>query len=119
LQLWWELVQTEDRTRHRWKDSPRIPGIGPHTTVSEIVGSIFYLQVPFAEAMKKAHPSLVVGAVGTIDDPVVAESYLQDGKADVVSLARGFLRDPHWVLRAAQTLGCTVKAANQYERAWH
>ncbi|KAJ7293141.1 NADH:flavin oxidoreductase 2 [Mycena rebaudengoi] len=75
-------------------------------------------QVPFAEAIKKAHPSLPVGAVGLITDPVVAESYLQSGKADVVFLARELLRNPHWALLAAQKLGSKVKPANQYERAW-
>ncbi|KAJ7705980.1 putative NADH:flavin oxidoreductase 2 [Mycena rosella] len=76
-------------------------------------------QVPFAEAIKKAHPSLIVGAVGAITDPKVAESYLKDGKADVISLAREFIRNPHWSLTAAKELGCRVKAANQYERAWY
>ncbi|KAJ7040418.1 hypothetical protein C8F04DRAFT_1083511 [Mycena alexandri] len=57
-------------------------------------------QVPFAENIKKAHPSLLVGA------------------ADVVFLARELMRNPHWALTAAKTLGVKVKAANQYERAW-
>ncbi|KAJ7636988.1 putative NADH:flavin oxidoreductase 1 [Roridomyces roridus] len=75
-------------------------------------------QVPFAEALKKAHPSLVVGAVGMISDPELAESYLVEGKADVVLLARELLRNPHWALYAARKLGAKVKAANQYERAF-
>ncbi|KAF8216013.1 putative NADH:flavin oxidoreductase 2 [Mycena galopus ATCC 62051] len=75
-------------------------------------------QVPFAEAIKKAHPSLLVGTVGAITDPVLAESYLKDGKADLVLLARELLRNPDWALSAAKALGCKVKAANQYERAW-
>ncbi|KAJ7619216.1 hypothetical protein DFH06DRAFT_1285835 [Mycena polygramma] len=75
-------------------------------------------QVPFAEAIKKAHPSLIVSAVGAITDPVLAESYLKDGKADVVTLARELMRNPHWPLLAAKTLGAKVKPANQYERAW-
>ncbi|KAF7339303.1 putative NADPH dehydrogenase C23G7.10c [Mycena sanguinolenta] len=75
-------------------------------------------QVPFAEAIKKAHPSLIVGTVGAITDPVLAESYLKDGKADLVILARELMRNPHWALSAAKALGCKVKAANQYERAW-
>ncbi|KAJ7170070.1 hypothetical protein C8R46DRAFT_1091035 [Mycena filopes] len=75
-------------------------------------------QVPFAEEIKKAHPSLVVGAVGAITDPKIAESYLRDGKADVVLLARELMRNPHWALAAAKTLGVKVKAANQYDRAW-
>ncbi|KAJ7161387.1 NADH:flavin oxidoreductase 2 [Mycena crocata] len=75
-------------------------------------------QVPFAEAIKKAHPSLIVGAVGAITDPESAESYLQTGKADLVFLARELLRNPHWALTAAKKLGCKVKPANQYERAF-
>jgi 2,4-dienoyl-CoA reductase-like NADH-dependent reductase (Old Yellow Enzyme family) len=74
--------------------------------------------VPFAEAIKKAHPSLIVGAVGTITDPVIAESYITDGKADVVFLARELLRNPHWAIKAAKALGSEAKIANQYERAW-
>ncbi|KAF8665430.1 hypothetical protein AX16_000449 [Volvariella volvacea WC 439] len=75
-------------------------------------------QVPFAEALKKAHPSLAIGTVGLISDPVEAESYLASGKADVILLARELLRNPHWPLTAAKALGVRVKAANQYERAW-
>ncbi|KAF7351864.1 putative NADPH dehydrogenase C23G7.10c [Mycena venus] len=72
-------------------------------------------QVPLSEAIKQANPSLVVGAVGTITDPELAESYLKAGKADVIFLARELLRNPHWALSAAKTLGCKVKPANQYE----
>ncbi|KAJ7110022.1 hypothetical protein C8R44DRAFT_801208 [Mycena epipterygia] len=75
-------------------------------------------QVHFAEAIKKAHPSLIVGAVGGITDPELAESYLKSGKADVILLARELLRNPHWALSASKQLGCKVKPANQYERAW-
>ncbi|KAF9502407.1 putative NADH:flavin oxidoreductase 2 [Pleurotus eryngii] len=75
-------------------------------------------QVPFAAALKKAHPSLSIGAVGLLTDPLFVERYLQDGKTDVVFLGRELLRNPHWPLAAAKALGTPVKAANQYERAW-
>ncbi|KAH7930385.1 NADH:flavin oxidoreductase 2 [Leucogyrophana mollusca] len=75
-------------------------------------------QVPFAEALKSAYPQLAIGAVGLIVDPHQAESYLKDGKADVVFLARELMRDPHWALTAARALGVAVKPANQYERCW-
>ncbi|KAF8272835.1 FMN-linked oxidoreductase [Lactarius quietus] len=75
-------------------------------------------QVPFAEAVKQAHPDIFVGAVGLITTPKQANDILVEGKADVVSLARGFLRDPHFVLRAADELGVAVRPAVQYERAW-
>ncbi|EMD41900.1 hypothetical protein CERSUDRAFT_110453 [Gelatoporia subvermispora B] len=75
-------------------------------------------QVPFAEELKKAYPEFPIGAVGMITEPEQAESYLQDGKADVVFLARELLRNPHWPLFAARKLGAAVKPANQYERAF-
>ncbi|KAI8981391.1 FMN-linked oxidoreductase [Trametes punicea] len=75
-------------------------------------------QVPFAEALKKAHPDLPIGAVGLITEPEQAESYLRDGKADVVFLARELIRTPHWPILAAQKLGVAVKPANQYERGF-
>jgi len=56
--------------------------------------------------------------VGLITEPKQAESYLQDGKADVVFLAREFIRNPHWALTAARAFGIGVKPANQYERGW-
>ncbi|KAJ8495579.1 hypothetical protein ONZ45_g12799 [Pleurotus djamor] len=74
-------------------------------------------QVPFAESLKKAYPSLNVGAVGLISDPEKAEGYLQEGKADIILLARELLRNPHWPLTAAKALGVSMKVANQYERA--
>lgn len=40
------------------------------------------------------------------------------GQADVALLMREFLRDPHFVLRAASELGVAVKPAVQYELAW-
>ncbi|GBE77697.1 Putative NADPH dehydrogenase [Sparassis crispa] len=75
-------------------------------------------QVPFAEALKKAFPNLPVAAVGLITDPQQAESYLRDGKADAVFLARELLRTPQWPIIAAHELGIAVKPANQHERAW-
>jgi len=75
-------------------------------------------QVPFAAAVKKAHPDIAVGAVGLITTATQANSVLVEGKADIVSLAREFLRDPHFVLRAADELGVVVGPAVQYERAW-
>ncbi|KAF7307073.1 FMN-linked oxidoreductase [Mycena indigotica] len=75
-------------------------------------------QVDFAEAAKKAHPDILIGTVGMITDPIQANAYVKEGKADVVSLARELLRNPHWPLYAAKALGAKVKAANQFERAW-
>jgi 2,4-dienoyl-CoA reductase-like NADH-dependent reductase (Old Yellow Enzyme family) len=56
--------------------------------------------------------------VGLITDPHQANSYIKDGKVDVVFLARELLRNADWPLWAAQKLGIAVKVSNQYERAW-
>lgn len=76
------------------------------------------LKVPYAEAIKKAYPELLVGAVGLITGAKEAESYLHEGKADVIFLARALLANPHWAIKTADDLGVAVKPANQYERAW-
>ena len=76
------------------------------------------VQVPFAEEIKKAIPDMLLGSVGMITSPTQAESYLTQGKTDAVFLAREFIRNPHWVLQAAQELGVAVKPACQYERGW-
>ncbi|KIP10149.1 hypothetical protein PHLGIDRAFT_28664 [Phlebiopsis gigantea 11061_1 CR5-6] len=75
-------------------------------------------QAPFAKAIKQAYPDLPISTVGLITDPKQAETYLEDGTADVVTLARELLRSPHWPMYAAQALGVAVKPASQYERAW-
>ncbi|KAI0042481.1 FMN-linked oxidoreductase [Auriscalpium vulgare] len=75
-------------------------------------------QVPFAEEVKKAYPQLVVGSVGLITDAKQANDIIESGRADVVLLARGFIRDPNFVLHAAETLGAAVKPAVEYERGW-
>ncbi|KAI9065907.1 FMN-linked oxidoreductase [Trametes sanguinea] len=72
-------------------------------------------QVPFAEALKRAHPDLCIGAVGLITEPEEAEAYLRDGKADVIFLGRALIRSPHWPLLAAEKLGVAVKPAFQNE----
>lgn len=75
-------------------------------------------QVEFAARIKKEIPSLLVGAVGLITQPQQAEEILQEGKADVVLMARELLRNVDFPLKAAEALGVAVKPANQYEWAW-
>ena len=77
-------------------------------------------QVPFA-AQVRAEAGVPTGAVGMITEPEHAETVVAEGSADVVLLARAFLRDPHWPLRAAKVLGADVPWADQYARAksWH
>ncbi|EFY97247.1 NADH:flavin oxidoreductase [Metarhizium robertsii] len=63
---------------------------------------------------------MVVGAVGNIDGAEFARDVVQEGgeqSADLVLVARHFLREPDFVLNAAERLGVPVKWPNQYHRA--
>ncbi|KZW03045.1 NADH:flavin oxidoreductase/NADH oxidase [Exidia glandulosa HHB12029] len=75
-------------------------------------------QTHWARAIKEAVPEIVVGTVGMIHSPEQAEGYVAEGYADVVLMAREFLRRPNWPLHAAQKLGAAVHPPVQYERAW-
>ena len=71
--------------------------------------------VPFAERIRR-EAGIVTRAVGLIDEPLVAESIVADGRADIVALARAMLADPRWPWRAASILGEPVRPVDQYAR---
>ncbi|WP_266367195.1 NADH:flavin oxidoreductase/NADH oxidase [Tellurirhabdus rosea] len=73
-------------------------------------------QTQFAERIRK-ETGMPTGAVGLITSAEQSEAILAEGKADVVILAREFLRDPYFPLHAAQQLGDEVSWPVQYERA--
>jgi 2,4-dienoyl-CoA reductase-like NADH-dependent reductase (Old Yellow Enzyme family) len=73
-------------------------------------------QTPFSEAIR-AQTGILTGAVGMITDPAQAEHILRTGQADLVIIAREFLRDPYWPLHAAAALGETTSWPVQYLRA--
>ncbi|MGI5970546.1 MAG: FAD-dependent oxidoreductase [Oscillospiraceae bacterium] len=52
------------------------------------------LNIQYAEAMKKAGVKPLVVVMGGIVSPEVAESFLAEGKADVVAMARAIMADP-------------------------
>ncbi len=74
-------------------------------------------QVPFARAIREGAdiPTL---AVGMITDAEQAEKIIADGGADMVLLAREFLRDPSWPLHAAVKLGMKGDIPVQYLRGY-
>ena len=74
-------------------------------------------QTPFADRVRSAS-GLLTAAVGMIAEPLQADEIIRGGKADLVLLARAFLRDPYWPLHAAQSLGEPVNAPKQYGRAF-
>ena len=65
-------------------------------------------QVPMARAVRAA--GVPVSAVGLITEPEQAQAILDDGAADVVSLARVAMREPAWPLRAAAELDADAMA---------
>ncbi|MEP7107735.1 MAG: NADH:flavin oxidoreductase/NADH oxidase [Ferruginibacter sp.] len=73
-------------------------------------------QVPFAEKIKK-ETGILTGAVGLITTAAEAEQILNDQQADLIILARQFLRDPYFPLHAAKELGVDVAWPPQYDRA--
>lgn len=77
----------------------------------------FGYQVPFAETIRK-QADILTGAVGMITDGAQADTILTTGQADLIFLAREFLRDPYWPRRAAQELHAKIEPPLQYQRAW-
>ncbi|KAK3900959.1 hypothetical protein C8A05DRAFT_35387 [Staphylotrichum tortipilum] len=100
-----------------------------------------YYQVDLAaeirdELKKQGRKGMAVGAVGMVREAEMARDVVQDGraskssgvegengeygaeaKADLVFVARQFLREPEFVLKAAAQLGVGVAAPLQYRRA--
>lgn len=75
-------------------------------------------QVPFAAAIKQKYQTTVLTApVGMITDGAQANAIVEKGEGDLVLLAREFLRDPHFVTRAARELKYDITYAPQYQRA--
>jgi 2,4-dienoyl-CoA reductase-like NADH-dependent reductase (Old Yellow Enzyme family) len=73
--------------------------------------------VPFAERIRR-ETGMPTGAVGLITTPQQADEIIRSGKADLVLLAREFLRDPYFALHAASALGEKPAPPPQYARAF-
>lgn len=89
---------------------------GGLTPAQQITPGPLY-QVPFAARVRQEVPDLRVMAVGMIDTSAQAEEVLAEGSADLIALARAFLRDPHWPQRAAREFGLTPTLPDVYARA--
>jgi 2,4-dienoyl-CoA reductase-like NADH-dependent reductase (Old Yellow Enzyme family) len=73
-------------------------------------------QTPFAERIRR-EAEIATGAVGMITEAAQAEHILRTGQADIVLIAREFLRQPHWALDAAEELGDVISWPAQYLRS--
>jgi 2,4-dienoyl-CoA reductase-like NADH-dependent reductase (Old Yellow Enzyme family) len=88
-------------------------GIVPYAKIP--IGPAY--QTPFAERVRR-EAGILSGAVGMITEPRQADGIVRAGQADIVLLAREFLRDPYWPLHAAKALGAAAAIPKQYSRAF-
>ena len=73
-------------------------------------------QTPFAERIRR-ETKILTGAVGMITAPSQTDHIIRTGQADAAIIAREFLRDPYWPMRAGHNLGYLVPWPVQYLRA--
>jgi 2,4-dienoyl-CoA reductase-like NADH-dependent reductase (Old Yellow Enzyme family) len=73
-------------------------------------------QVPFAERIRR-DAGIATGAVGFITSQAQAETILRSSQADMVFLAREFLRRPYWPLLASREARGNAPWPAQYARA--
>jgi 2,4-dienoyl-CoA reductase-like NADH-dependent reductase (Old Yellow Enzyme family) len=90
-------------------------GAAPHVKIP--VGPGY--QVPFSERIRR-ETGIATAAVGAITEPTHADEIIRNGRADIVLMAREFLREPYWPRVAANTLRQkdAVLPPVQYGRAW-
>ena len=65
----------------------------------------------------KKETGILTGAVGLITKASETEEIVENQQADLVILARQFLRDPYFPLHAAKELNVDIAWPEQYERA--
>ena len=73
--------------------------------------------LPFA-ARIRCEAGIATGAVGMITAPEQADQIVRMGEADLVLMAREFLRHPYWPLNSARPLHQTAETPPQYGRAF-
>jgi 2,4-dienoyl-CoA reductase-like NADH-dependent reductase (Old Yellow Enzyme family) len=73
-------------------------------------------QVDFARRIKE-EIGILTGAVGLISQARQADEIISKERADVVLMAREFLREPYWSLHTAEEFGFSVDWPAQYLRA--
>jgi 2,4-dienoyl-CoA reductase-like NADH-dependent reductase (Old Yellow Enzyme family) len=73
-------------------------------------------QVPFAERIRR-EAGILTGAVGMIETKEQVAEILANQRADLVFMAREFLRDAYWPLRTARELKQPMSWPAQYLRA--
>lgn len=73
-------------------------------------------QTPFADRIRR-ETGMPTGTVGLITGAAQADHIIRTGQADLVMIAREFLRDPYWPLQAAAEIHQSIAWPKQYLRA--
>ena len=80
-------------------------GTGSYFNFIDIIPTVFAadkLGAPHAEALKKVVKHARVQCEAHVRTPDNAEEVLRSGQADMVSIVRGQIADPHWVTKARE-----------------
>ncbi len=89
---------------------------GGFTNVSK--GRVFPgYQVPFAKAIKE-QTGILTGAVGMITEAQQANDIILNEEADLIIIAREYLRDPYFAIHSAKELDIEIEIPWQYKRAF-
>ena len=113
----WDLVQTIELAKE-------LKAIGVDLIDVSSGGLVRYAKIPFGPnyqvdfaAAIRREAGIATSAVGLITEPAQAEEIIASGHADAVMLARAYLRNPRWALRAAEELGVKIPWPKQLDRA--
>jgi 2,4-dienoyl-CoA reductase-like NADH-dependent reductase (Old Yellow Enzyme family) len=113
----WDIEQSVELARE-------LKDIGVDLVDCSSGGNVAQAQIPvgagyqtrFSEQIRR-EAGIMTGTVGMIVSSAQAEHIIATGQADAVIIAREFLRDPYFPLRAARELGQSVSWPVQYLRA--
>lgn len=113
----WDLAQSIEFAKLLKKEGVDLVDVssgGNHPAQQIPVGPGY--QVRHADAIRN-QAGIPTAAVGMITEPAQADQIVRCGQADLVLLAREFLRDPYWPLHAADALHQQITWPVQYARA--
>ncbi|HZD47823.1 MAG TPA: NADH:flavin oxidoreductase/NADH oxidase [Silvibacterium sp.] len=117
LGLAWDLPQSVEFAKHLKLEGVDLIDVstGGNHPAQQIPAGPGY-QVHHAETIRR-EAKIPTAAVGMITGPEQADQIIRTGQADLVLLAREFLRDPYWPLHAADALRQKIEWPIQYARA--
>jgi NADPH2 dehydrogenase len=73
-------------------------------------------QLDFAHRLKESTRKQTI-AVGRLENPILANQALLEGKADMIAIGKGLLSNPYWPLHASKVLNIDIDWPEPYIRA--